>query len=80
LEGVRIVDFSRVLAGPLSTVLLADLGAEVIKIEPRQGDDCRAIGPFRAGSSALFTIVNPAASAVWSWISSSLRRRPWRGS
>jgi len=64
LAGVRIVDFSRVLAGPLSTVLLADLGAEVIKIEPPQGDDYRAIGPFRAGESALFTIVNRGKRSV----------------
>jgi CoA:oxalate CoA-transferase len=64
LEGVRIVDFSRVLAGPLSTVLLADLGAEVIKIEPPQGDDYRAIGPVRAGESALLPIVNRGKRSV----------------
>jgi CoA:oxalate CoA-transferase len=64
LDGVRIVDFTRVLAGPLSTALLADLGAEVIKIEPPQGDDYRAIGPFRSGESALFTIVNRGKRSV----------------
>jgi CoA:oxalate CoA-transferase len=58
LDGVRILDFTRVLAGPLSTALLADLGAEVIKIEPPQGDDYRAIGPMRNGESALFTVMN----------------------
>ena len=58
LDGVRILDFTRVLAGPLSTALLADLGAEVIKIEPPQGDDYRAIGPMKNGQSALFTVMN----------------------
>ena len=64
LEGIRIVDFTRVLAGPLATVLLADLGAEVIKIEPPQGDDYRGIGPFQNGESALFTIVNRGKRSV----------------
>jgi CoA:oxalate CoA-transferase len=58
LDGVRILDFSRVLAGPLSTALLADLGAEVIKVEPPTGDDYRHIGPMRNGQSSLFTALN----------------------
>ena len=58
LEGLRVLDFTRVLAGPLATALLADLGAEVIKVEPPQGDDYRAIGPMRNGESALFTVMN----------------------
>ena len=58
LAGIRVLDFTRVLAGPYCTALLADLGADVIKVEPPQGDDYRHIGPFIAGESALFLAVN----------------------
>ncbi|HTR06991.1 MAG TPA: CoA transferase, partial [Paraburkholderia sp.] len=53
LDGIRVIDFSRVLAGPLCSALLGDLGADIIKIEPPAGDDYRAIGPFSAGESGL---------------------------
>lgn len=61
LEGVVVADFSRVLAGPYATMMLADLGATVIKIErPNVGDDTRAWGPpFAAnGQSTYFQSVN----------------------
>src|SRR5262245_12724486 len=61
LEGVRIADFSRVLAGPYATMLLADLGAEVIKVErPGAGDDTRQWGPpyDAAGEATYFLGVN----------------------
>jgi crotonobetainyl-CoA:carnitine CoA-transferase CaiB-like acyl-CoA transferase len=60
LEGVRVLDLSRVLAGPYATMMLADLGADVLKIEhPERGDDTRHWGPPFAGSeSAYFLSVN----------------------
>ncbi|MEY2458682.1 MAG: CoA:oxalate CoA-transferase [Acidimicrobiaceae bacterium] len=59
LAGVKVVDLTRVLAGPYCTMVLCDLGAEVIKIEhPRGGDDSRHIGPFINGISAYFASLN----------------------
>ena len=58
LTGVRVLDFSRVLAGPFATVLLADIGANVVKIEPPEGDDYRHIGPFIDADSTLFLAAN----------------------
>jgi crotonobetainyl-CoA:carnitine CoA-transferase CaiB-like acyl-CoA transferase len=60
LEGVRVLDLSRVLAGPYATMVLADLGADVIKVEhPERGDDTRHWGPpFAGGESAYFLSVN----------------------
>ncbi len=60
LEGVRILDLSRVLAGPYATMMLADLGADVIKVErPGVGDQTRAWGPpFAGGESAYYLAVN----------------------
>ena len=55
LAGVRVADFSRVLAGPLATMLLADLGADVVKVErPGTGDDARAWGPPFVGEDAAY--------------------------
>lgn len=64
LTGIRVLDFTRVLAGPYCTALLGDLGAEVIKIEAPHGDDYRAIGPMWEGESALFNVVNRNKKSV----------------
>jgi crotonobetainyl-CoA:carnitine CoA-transferase CaiB-like acyl-CoA transferase len=59
LAGVTVVDLSRVLAGPYLTMLLGDLGADVIKIERPQGDDTRSWGPpFHEGEATYFLSVN----------------------
>ena len=59
LEGITVIDLTRVLAGPMCTQMLADLGARVIKVEqPGSGDDARGIGPFVEGASAYFLSVN----------------------
>ncbi|KAF0173311.1 MAG: L-carnitine dehydratase/bile acid-inducible protein F [Rhodobacteraceae bacterium] len=64
LAGLRVLDLTRVMAGPFCTALLADLGAEVIKLEPPQGDDYRHIGPFVQGESALFTLMNRGKESI----------------
>ena len=60
LQGMKVLDLSRVLAGPYATMVLADLGADVVKVEhPERGDDTRHWGPpFAGGESAYFLSVN----------------------
>jgi crotonobetainyl-CoA:carnitine CoA-transferase CaiB-like acyl-CoA transferase len=58
LDGIRVLDFSIMLAGPYCARLLADVGADVIKIEPPEGDDMRLRTPLRDGSSAYFGQLN----------------------
>jgi crotonobetainyl-CoA:carnitine CoA-transferase CaiB-like acyl-CoA transferase len=68
LSGVRVADFSRVLAGPYATMMLADLGADVIKVErPPLGDDTRQWGPpFAAdGTATYFQSVNRNKRTAW---------------
>jgi crotonobetainyl-CoA:carnitine CoA-transferase CaiB-like acyl-CoA transferase len=59
LSGIRVLDLTRLLPGPVATMHLADMGAEVIKIEdPGAGDYARAMGPVRNEVSQFFIAVN----------------------
>ncbi|MDR7435437.1 MAG: CoA transferase [Armatimonadota bacterium] len=58
LNGVRVLDFSQVMAGPFCTMLLADMGADVIKVEPPEGDSTRQMGLSQDGESPAFWAVN----------------------
>jgi crotonobetainyl-CoA:carnitine CoA-transferase CaiB-like acyl-CoA transferase len=65
LQGIRVLDFTRVLAGPAASLALADLGAEILKIEPPgTGDETRSFPPFRAGESHYFLSVNRGKKSI----------------
>ena len=65
LSGVTVIDLTRVLAGPYCTMILADLGARVIKVEmPGRGDDARQIGPFVGNRSAYFMSLNRGKESI----------------
>jgi len=65
LDGLLVVDLSRVLAGPYCTMVLADLGARVVKVEvPGTGDDARQFGPFSNGKSAYFMSLNRGKESI----------------
>lgn len=64
LEGIRVLDFSIMLAGPYCARMLADVGAEVIKIEPPEGDDMRLRAPLRSGHSAYFGQLNAGKRSI----------------
>ncbi len=64
LEGIRVCDLSHVLAAPTTSMILADLGAEVIHIEPPRGDDAREFGPFIDDQSGYFISINRNKKSV----------------
>ena len=68
-SGITVVDLTRVLAGPYASMVLAELGARVIKVEPPQGDDSRAYGPFlpaKSGGvkSGYFAAINHSKESI----------------
>jgi len=64
LSGVVILDLSRILAGPYCSLLLHELGARVIKVEPPGGDDAREYGPFKDGESLYFAAINRGKESI----------------
>jgi crotonobetainyl-CoA:carnitine CoA-transferase CaiB-like acyl-CoA transferase len=64
LAGIRILDLTQVIAGPLGTMLLADMGAEVIKVEPIDGEPWRLTGQFMPGESKAFQSLNRGKQSV----------------
>ncbi len=65
LDGLLVIDLTRVLAGPYCTLVLAELGARVIKVErPGLGDDAREVGPFLNGKSAYFMSLNRGKESI----------------
>lgn len=65
LDGVLVLDLTRVMAGPYATMMLSDLGARVIKVEPPDtGDDCRQFQPFLDGRSCNFMSVNRGKESI----------------
>jgi crotonobetainyl-CoA:carnitine CoA-transferase CaiB-like acyl-CoA transferase len=64
LAGIRVLDFSTMLAGPYAATLMGDLGADVIKVEPRRGDDSRNLGPARDGERTAFLSLNRSKRAL----------------
>ena len=77
LEGVRVLDFTMYVAGPYCTRLLADMGAEVIKVEPPGGEVMRKAPPFRDGVSAYFGHLNCGKKSIELDLKS---RRTWQRS
>ncbi len=64
LSGITVIDLSRILAGPYCTMMLAELGARIIKVETPEGDDARRIGPFIEDRSAYFMSLNRGKESI----------------
>ena len=80
LAGITVIDLSRILAGPYCTMLMAELGARVIKVEPpKGGDDARAYGPFVNGRSTYFASVNRGKESIALDLKADADRRIFEG-
>jgi crotonobetainyl-CoA:carnitine CoA-transferase CaiB-like acyl-CoA transferase len=64
LDGLRVLDYGQYVASPFATMLLADLGADVVKVEPPGGDEWRRYDPFEAGESRYFYALNRGKRSV----------------
>jgi CoA:oxalate CoA-transferase len=64
LDGLKVLDFTRVLAGPFASRMLCDLGAEVVKVEPPEGDNTRLWGKMTGGISGYFNMVNAGKRCI----------------
>jgi len=64
LTGLLVIDLTRILAGPYATMMLADMGARVIKVESPRGDDARRFGPFVDGKSTYFESLNRGKQSI----------------
>ena len=64
LAGIRVLDLSAVYSGPMAAALLADQGADVIKVESPGGDICRGIGPVKGDISATFVAMNRGKRSI----------------
>lgn len=64
LNGITVIDLTRVLAGPYCTMILSDMGARIIKVEGPGGDDARQFGPFVDGESAYFASLNRGKESI----------------
>ena len=64
LTGIRVVDLSQFLPGPMLTMMMVDQGAEVVKVEPPAGDPARQMAPFEEGQSVWFRNLNRGKRSV----------------
>jgi len=80
LSGIVVLDLSRILAGPYCTLLMAEMGARVIKVEPPNGgDDARAYGPFVNGKSAYFASINRGKESIALDLKNEADRKTFEG-
>lgn len=67
LDGLTVIDFTQIAAGPISTMLLADMGARVIKVEPPGGELGRALGPGWIGGDSACSTLSTATRTASRW-------------